>query len=216
MELQAWKLLEWATNGDTGASSMAILRYMLGMNPEINTRIDTLLNPLTNYRVRSMENLIFVDCEATNQAPCVGKMTEFGAVHFKTKETFHGVLHESTPSKENPAISELTGKSFDEKEVFIKFEEWLLKVCNGKRPIFVSDNPAFDFQWINDSFWRTLGRNPFGHSGRRISDFYAGLVGDFTQSQGWKSLRVTPHDHNPVNDAMGNVEAFERLLTGER
>ena len=54
-------------------------------------------------------------------------------------------------------------------------------------------------------------RNPFGHSGRRISDYYAGLMGDFRQTQGWKHYRVTPHDHNPVNDAMGNVEAFETV-----
>jgi hypothetical protein len=24
----------------------------------------------------------------------------------------------------------------------------------------------------------------------------------------WKHLRQTPHDHNPVNDAKGNAEAF--------
>ena len=41
-------------------------------------------------------------------------------------------------------------------------------------------------------------------------------MGDFTKTMGWKRLRVTRHDHNPVNDAMGNVEAFERLLKGER
>jgi len=29
-------------------------------------------------------------------------------------------------------------------------------------------------------------------------------------------LRTTPHDHNPVHDAMGNLEAFERLLKEER
>jgi len=29
-------------------------------------------------------------------------------------------------------------------------------------------------------------------------------------------LRITPHDHNPVHDAMGNLEAFDRLLKGER
>ncbi len=36
--------------------------------------------------------LIFVDCEAPfgAGAPSVGDMTEFGAVEFKTKETFHG------------------------------------------------------------------------------------------------------------------------------
>ena len=32
----------------------------------------------------------------------------------------------------------------------------------------------------------------------------------------WTELRITPHDHNPVHDAMGNLEAFERILNGER
>jgi hypothetical protein len=91
----------------------------------------------------------------------------------------------------------------------------LLSVTTG-RPVFVSDNPAYDFQWINYGFHHTLGRNPFGHSGRRISDFYAGLTGRWENTQAWKKLRQTPHDHNPVNDALGNVEAFERILAGER
>ena len=84
----------------------------------------------------------------------------------------------------------------------------LSKITKGQRPIFVSDIPAFDWQWINDGFWRTVGRNPFGYSECRI--------GDFADSSSWKKLRITPHDHNPVNDKMGNLEAFERLLNGER
>ena len=35
----------------------------------------------------------------------------------------------------------------------------------------MSDNPAYDFQWINYGFRHALGTNPFGHSGRRISDY---------------------------------------------
>jgi hypothetical protein len=31
--------------------------------------------------------------------------------------------------------------------------------------------------------------NPFGHSGRRFGDFYAGLVGDLQTTQKWKRLR---------------------------
>ena len=103
----------------------------------------------------------------------------------------------------------------EEKEVFAGFEQWVLQVTKGESPVLVSDNPAFDWQWINDGFWRTIGRNPFGYSARRIGDFYAGLVGDFTASSSWKKLRITPHDHNPVHDAMGNLEAFERVLHGE-
>ena len=56
------------------------------------------------------------------------------------------------------------------------------------------------------------GRRPCGHSGRRISDFWAGLNRDWSETQGWKQFRKTAHDHNPVNDAMGNVEAFDEIL----
>jgi hypothetical protein len=55
-----------------------------------------------------------------------------------------------------------------------------------------------------------------GDEAMRIADFYAGLRGDFYETQDWKRFRITAHDHNPVNDAMGNVEAFERLLAGDR
>jgi hypothetical protein len=53
-------------------------------------------------------------------------------------------------------------------------------------------------------------------TGRRISDFYAGLVGDFRSTQKWKRLRRTKHDHHPVHDALGNAEALIRILDGER
>lgn len=146
-----------------------------------------------------MKNLIFVDCEAVGPSPSTGRLTEIGAVVFDTRQTFWAFV---TPEKE--------------KEAFQDFRIWLAGVCKDSRPVFVSDNPAFDWQWINDGFHKHLGANPFGHSARRISDFYAGLVGDFHQTQGWKRLRVTRHDHNALHDAMGNVEAFERILKGER
>lgn len=145
--------------------------------------------------VKSMA-LIFVDCEGDGKpSPATGQMTEFGAVHFHTRETFHG-----------PDDSEQT---------FVLFFDWLKKVVPTQRPVFVSDNPAYDWQWINYGFDKYGFVNPFGHSARRISDFFAGLRRDFRETQKWKSLRVTKHDHNPVNDAMGNVEAFARLLEGE-
>jgi len=58
-------------------------------------------------------------------------------------------------------------------ETFRQFREWLAL----RMPVvFVSDNPAYDFQLINFYFWRYIGENPFGHSGRRIADFYAGVT----------------------------------------
>jgi hypothetical protein len=58
----------------------------------------------------------------------------------------------------------------------------------------------------------STGAHPFGHSGRRISDFWAGLNRNWSETQGWKRFRRTAHDHHPVHDAMGNVEAFEEIM----
>jgi hypothetical protein len=88
------------------------------------------------------------------------------------------------------------------------FEQWIQEVNEpGTRPIFVSDNLAFDWSFVNYYFIAFRGTNPFGWSGRRIGDIYSGLVKN--ASQPWKNrYRKTKHDHNPVNDAMGNAEAL--------
>ncbi|WP_066905263.1 hypothetical protein [Millisia brevis] len=61
-------------------------------------------------------------------------------------------------------------------EVVAAFTAWLESVGGGQRPIFVSDNPAYDWQWISAVFDTAMQPNPFGHSGRRLGDFYAGLM----------------------------------------
>lgn len=161
-------------------------------------------------------NWVHVDCEAEGPCPALGRLTEFGAVHHTSGASFHGVIWPSVPDPANPAKPVVTGPMVRHPEVvFAEFAAWLVQVCDG-RPAFISDNVAYDWQWINHGFWTTLDSNPFGHSGRRISDFYAGLTGDFRATQRWKRLRVTAHDHNPVHDARGNAEALRRLLAGER
>jgi hypothetical protein len=165
-----------------------------------------------------VKNLIFVDCEATGPCPGKGQLTEFGAVHYPTRQHYHGKIVDWVPSEENPAIPKVTGV-FDPQiasQVMGEFAQWIREAVGNQQPVFVSDNPAFDWQWINYFFHHYHTGNPFGHSARRIGDFYAGLVGNFSGAQKWKRLRRTRHDHNPVNDAMGNLEAFERLLNGER
>lgn len=151
--------------------------------------------------------LIFVDCEAYGGCPSMGRLTEFGAVTWSSV-TFHSMDYAGD-------LSKMVLSSDGEKELWEHFHYWLGCNVDG-HPIFVSDNPAFDWQWINDGFLRCLGYNPFGHSARRIGDFYAGLTGNFRNASKWKRLRVTKHDHNPVHDALGNLEAFKRMLNGER
>jgi len=151
--------------------------------------------------------LIFVYCEACGASPSTGTLTEFGAVEFKSRKTFHGkIWDKSWPDTPTKIINA-------PEEVFKDFASWLQQFKG--RPTFVSDNPAYDWQWINDGFHLHLDENPFGFSARRIGDFYAGLMGNFYAKQDWKRLRKTTHDHHPVHDAMGNVEAFQALLEGK-
>lgn len=158
-----------------------------------------------------MSNYIFVDVEADGDSPIYGTMTEFGAVHEKSLSTFHGVLYEGTPDPDNPAKPIVGKRVATNKEVAEAFAAWLIEVGGKEHPVFVSDNVAYDWQWISALFDSAMMYNPFGHSGRRISDFWAGLQNNWGETQSWKRFRKTKHDHNPVNDAMGNVEAFQEI-----
>ena len=161
---------------------------------------------------------IVVDVETDAESPATGSIVCFGAVLVKdTSKTFYGKIK---PISENYnesalAISGFTHEQhlkFDDPFLVMKsFAEWLEKESDGK-PTFISDNPAFDFQWINFYFHKFLGRNPFGFSGRRIGDLYCGMMGDASLNREWKrKLRITKHTHNPVDDAMGNAEALLQM-----
>lgn len=98
--------------------------------------------------------------------------------------------------------------SYEKPEIVMPRLTSFLAEHSRNRPIFISDNPAFDWQFINMYLHRYTGDNPFGFSARRIGDFYAGLVRNFSSATRWKRYRRTIHDHNPVNDALGNAEAL--------
>jgi DNA polymerase III epsilon subunit-like protein len=154
-----------------------------------------------------------VDVEADGPVPGKYSMVSFGAVLVKPSlsQTFYGQTRPITEQfiPEALAISNVTREQHltfnDPAVVMTRFRDWVAAATSG-RPIFVSDNVAFDWQWINYYFHHFLGENPFGHSGRRIGDLYCGLVKDSFAR--WKHLRKTTHTHHPVDDAKGNVEAL--------
>jgi len=158
-------------------------------------------------------SLVVVDVESDGPIPPDYSMVCFGAVVVDEylNKTFYGKTLPITSrySPETLAISGISREkheSFDEpKLVMESFALWLKENVKG-RPTFISDNPCFDWQWINYYFHHFTGENPFGYSGRRIADLYCGLSNDMRAS--WKHLRKTKHDHNPVNDAVGNAEAL--------
>ena len=52
----------------------------------------------------NLGNLIFVDWEATGPSAWSGTLTEFGAVSYASRATFHGRLFESTPDPVKPVV----------------------------------------------------------------------------------------------------------------
>lgn len=156
---------------------------------------------------------VVVDIEANG--PVIGKhsMIAFGMVIVEPglKRTFLAHLkpisEEYVP--EALAVSGFTHeetKSFDDPmKVMKEAASWLEENIKGK-PILWSDNNGFDKPWMHWYFLQFNGSDPFGHSSRRIADFICGIEKDIRFQ--WKRQRKTRHDHNPVNDAMGNAEVL--------
>ncbi len=156
---------------------------------------------------------VVVDVEATGPCPGLYSLIEIGAVSL-TGEEFHVRMRPDTLWAQQSALDAI-GWTLEEvrqwperKPGVMEFERWLDKVGNGKRVIGWSDNPAFDWQFVNHALWNYCNRNPMGFSMRRIGDLWAGYRGKFLETQGWKRLRETPHTHDALDDAKGNAEAL--------
>lgn len=171
--------------------------------------------------------LISVDVEADGPCPGLYSMVCFGAVIVErnTDGKFRTFYGEVAPISNNyiPEALAVSGFTRNQHEnfrnptnVMAEFVAWINNevISQGHRPTFISDNPAFDWQFINYYLHKYTNTNPFGFSARRIGDLYCGATKHLGNNTQWKrQLRVTKHDHNPVNDAMGNAEALLSILS---
>lgn len=162
-----------------------------------------------------MAKLIVVDVEADGEIPGPNEysMVCFGAVvvdkQGKLDQTFYGQTKPISPNYKPDALA-ISGFSRQEHDTFNNpadvmkdFYKW---VNSHGKCIFISDNLAFDWQWINWYFHKFVGSNPFGFSGQRIGDKFQGWMNDPYYK--WKKHRQTTHTHHPVDDAKGNAEAL--------
>jgi len=158
---------------------------------------------------------ILVDVEADGACAGIFSMISVGAVviphHRDLSNTFkfYGTLKPITENWSDDALSsigvtrEQTLAYNDPFETTFLFYEF---VRNFERPVFVSDNNGFDWQFVNYYFWSYCRDNPFGHSSVNMGSLYKGIERNIFKS--FKHLRKTSHSHNPLDDAMGNAEAF--------
>ena len=158
----------------------------------------------------------YFSCDVETDGPIIGvnSMVCFGAVIVEPSlsKTFYGKV-KPISKQFNPEALAISGFSRKEHEgfddpfdVMPEFAKWIMENTKGK-PILISDNPGFDFSWLNTYLHiYNNGTYPFGWSSRRIGDLYCGLVKDSRAQR--KHLRKTVHSHMPVDDAKGNAEAL--------
>ncbi len=156
---------------------------------------------------------IMVDIESDGPIPGDYSMICFGAVLVEPalSVTFYGELRPISDRWNSDALA-VSGFSRgqtmafpDPGSVMRRFQEWLSTHSAG-RPMFISDNNGFDWQFINWYFHHFTGANPFGFSSTNLGSLYKGIVRDTARN--FKSLRKTKHTHHPVDDAKGNAEAL--------
>lgn len=166
------------------------------------------------------ETWFVVDVESDGPCPGLYSMVSFAAVRLDRAltTTFLGVcapLHGASYTEEALAVSGTTREQHLRNPpagfAIRHFYNWVIELCQpGTKAVFVSDNLAFDWQFINYYFHRFANTNPFGHTGRRIGDLWSGLRKE-TSSSGWKMLRKRELTHHPLDDARNNAEALITL-----
>jgi hypothetical protein len=163
---------------------------------------------------------VVVDVESNGPAPGINEMTSFGAVmvdvvQLRLGETFYARLQTQGQPTGYLEVVDAETPIEPPYSAMSRFKDWLDKLANGAPNVefvFVSDNPCFDWQFINYYFHRTIQHNPFGFSGRRIGDFWAGQTHNWSDQSGWRKLVKTPHTHHPTDDAVGHGEALLAIL----
>lgn len=156
-----------------------------------------------------------VDVESDGPCPGLHSMVCFGAVRVddELNERFYA---KTAPVSDIwlPDSLAVSGFSREEhlafpplKTAMEDFCLWLEKVGGDSKPVFISDNPAFDWQFINSGLWHSVNKNPFGWSARRVGDLWSGMKMDCRDGS-WRSLVKTAHTHHPVDDAVGVAEAL--------
>ncbi len=157
-----------------------------------------------------------VDIEADGPIPGDYSMVSLGAVVVEPSldRTFYGQLAPISDRFLPEALAvaahsrEETLGFDDAKTVMERFAAWIAETGEG-RPLFISDNNGFDWQFVNWYFHHFCGANPFGHSSTNLGSLYKGLVKDTFVN--FKHLRKTEHTHHPVDDVLGNAEALLQM-----
>lgn len=169
--------------------------------------------------------LVSVDIEASGPNPSTYAILSIGAC--LVDDPSRGFYAELKPWSRDadPAAMRVHGLSLDElaergeepAEALRRLEDWLAAETDGRRPVFVGHNAAFDWMFVADAFHRHLGHNPFGHAPIDIKSFFAGLTGEPWGNTGLERIAerfgetgILPH--HALEDARIQARLFAAML----
>lgn len=162
---------------------------------------------------------VVIDVEATGESAMTHSMIQIGHVDSEGNE-FKANMRPIIGKWVNSSALKSIGLTIEDVKDWpdpamqmAKYRTFLHDTYSDKLKVIPwSDNPAFDWQYVHGYLMHFTGKNPMGHSMRRIGDFYAGTVGQRNATSKWKKLRDTKHTHDALDDAKGNMEALKKIL----
>ena len=171
------------------------------------------------------EIFISVDVETSGPIPGEYSLLTIGAVNVDDESQVFECALKPLTRNADPKALEVTGLSLDELErtglsahaAMHAFIAWLDKLVGpDSTPVFVGFNAPFDWSFVNYSFHRFVGQNPFGFAALDIKAYYMGATGcrwsDTRSTLVSASLRPQRSgNHNALTDALYQAELF-RLI----
>lgn len=174
----------------------------------------------------SLEAFVSVDIEAAGPHPSRYALLSIGAClvadprHSFYVELKPDSLHatEEALRVSQFSIENLLETGVPPAEAMAHFETWIsAEVPPGQNPIFVAFNAPFDWMFVNDYFYRYLGRNPFGYSALDIKAFYMGMTGTLWSQSTFDHIATRYFEgrtltHNALQDARDQAFIFQAML----
>ena len=177
------------------------------------------------------EVLVSVDVETSGPSPSVGCLLSLGACLVDDPDqSMYVELRPATGCGWDEAAAAVHGldrarlerEGLAPHDAMARLVAWLDRVAAGGRPVFVGLNAAFDWMFVADALWGTVGRNPFGHAPLDLKALYMGREGvaawaRTTRQDMLRRYPVTePHTHNALDDARSQAALARRLLRDPR
>jgi DNA polymerase III epsilon subunit-like protein len=173
----------------------------------------------------SSECLVSVDVETAGPVPAEYALLSIGACLVDDIERQFYVELQPTRPDEDPRATAIHGLSLARlaqegvapAQAMAEFASWVeASAGEGRAPVFVGFNAAFDWMFVADYFHRYLGHNPFGHSPLDIKAFYMGLSGGPFRATSRRHLAERYPDlprleHHALQDAIDQAQLLRRM-----